>query len=454
LVWLISPEDTALSLQAVTDWRVLLFAISAAGLTCIVFGAAPALRGTRGEPLAAMKSGGRGMTAGRERFSFQRLMVLAQISISLVLLVGALLFVRSFRNLLTFNPGMRESNITVAFLGFWQSDLPPERWMNFEKELLDDIRAVPGVLAAASTTNVPLSGSSWTHDISIGPVEGWSKFTWVSPGYFETMGIPILSGRGFNRDDTASSPRVAVVNEMFVHRYLAGRNPLGQTLRTSPEPNYPATVYEVVGVIPDTRYSDLRGQTPPMTFAPASQFPGQGPWAHVMIYSNASSAAITAAVKRALADQHPDVLAEFTDFQKQIQDGLVAERLMATLSGFFGVLAVLLASIGLYGVISYMVVTRRNEIGIRMALGASRGNVVGIILRQMTVLLGAGLGIGVVLASAATRAGSALLFGLRPNDPPTFAGAAAILIGVALLASFVPAQRASRVDPMVALRYE
>jgi putative ABC transport system permease protein len=454
LVWSFSTEGAEANLQMVTDWRVLLFAAGAAAFTCVVFGIVPALRATRAEPISAMKAGGRGTTGGRERFSMQRLLVVTQVSVSLVLLVGALLFVRSFRNLMTFDPGMRESGITDAFLGFWQSNLPKERWADFQRELLEEVRSVPGVLNAATTTNTPLLGGSWQHGVHIGSQEGNSKFTWVSPDYFVTMGIPVITGRGFRQNDTASSPRVALVNETFVRRYLNGANPIGQTLRTSPEPDYPATVYEIVGVIPDTKYNDLRGETPPMTFAPASQFPGQGPWTEVMIHSNLAPAAVAAAAKRVIAEKHPDVVTQFADFQREIRDGLVEERLMATLSGFFGLLAVLLAVVGLYGVISYIVAMRRNEIGIRMALGASRGDVVGIIVRQTLVLLALGVGVGVLLALVAVRSASSLLFGLQPNDPLTFAGASALLVTIALIASFLPARRASRVDPMVALRYE
>jgi predicted permease len=454
LVWSFSTEGAGVILQTVTDWRVLLFATGVAAFTCVVFGIAPALRATRAEPISAMKAGGRGTTGGRERFSLQRLLVATQVAVSLILLVAALLFVRSFHNLMTFDPGMRESGITDAFLGFWQSNLPRDRWADFQRELLEEVRSVPGVLNAATTSNVPLLGSSWEHGIHIGPQDGNSKFTWVSPEYFETMGIPVVKGRSFTQNDTASSPRVALVNETFVRRYLNGTNPIGQTLRTSAEPDYPATSYEIVGVVPDTKYDSLRSQTPPMAFAPASQFPGQGPWTSVMILSNLNPAAVAAAAKLRIAEKHPDVVTQFADFQSEIRDGLVEERLMASLSGFFGLLAVLLAVVGLYGVISYIVAMRRNEIGIRVALGASRADIVGIILRQTLVVLALGLGIGVVLALVAVRSAASLLFGLQANDPLTFAGASALLITIAMIASFLPARRASRVDPMVALRYE
>jgi len=455
LVLLFTTEERVPLLDLLTtDWRVLSFVVAVGLLTCIIFALAPALRSSGMQPGAALKAGSGGTTADRSRFSLQRFMVVFQVSVSLVLLVGALLFVRSFRNLVKVDPGMREHGITVAFLGYWQSPLAKERWADFQSELLEEVQAVPGVLSAATTTRVPLDGGSWEHGVRVGSIQAMSKFTWVSPDYFATMGIPVVKGRGFMKDDTATSPRVALVNQTFVRRFLAGANPIGQTLLTSPEPDYPATRYEIVGVIPDTRYKDLRTETPPMTFAPATQFPGQGPWCHVIIYSNLPPATIMATVKRFLAEKHPDVVAEFSDFQKQILDGLVTERVMAMLSGFFGALAVLLATIGLYGVISYIVVMRRNEIGIRMALGASRGNVVSLVLRQTVFLLATGVAIGVVLALAASRSAGSLLYGLRPNDPWTFLGASGLLIAVAFVASFVPASRASHLDPVVALRYE
>ncbi|HXM42166.1 MAG TPA: ABC transporter permease [Bryobacteraceae bacterium] len=454
LVWAISTEGSSVNLDTAIDWRVLLFAAGVAILTCAAFGVMPALRAANAQPAAAMKTGGRGTTAGRERFSLQRVMVVTQISVSLVLLVAALLFVRSFRNLMTFDPGMRESGIVTGFLGYWQSNLPPQRWEQFERELLDEVRTTPGVLDAATTTNTPLSGSSWEHGVRIGPVEGNSKFTWVSPEYFDAMGIPVVRGRGFSQNDTAASTRVAVVNQTFVRRFLRGADPVGQTLRTMREPNYPSTVYAIVGVIPDTQYNDLRGETPPMTFAPATQFPAQGPWMVVMIHSNAPPAAIGATIKRRFAAKHPDVITEFSDFQKQIRDGLTPERLMAMLSGFFGVLAAVLAMIGLYGVISFLVARRRNEIGIRLALGAERGQVVAMVMREAGRMLAIGVVMGVALSLVAGRGAGSLLFGLKPYDPLTLVGAAALLAVIAAAASFVPARRASKLDPMVALRDE
>ncbi len=446
--------DGSVDLSVSTDWRVLLFTVAVATVTCLVFGIVPALRATAAEPVSAMKTGGRGMTGSRERFSLQRFMVVAQISVSLVLLVGALLFVRSFYNLITFNPGMREAGVTLAFLSFPHANLPREGRAEFKRQLLNEVRSVPGVLNAGTITNVPLIGGSWGHHIRIGSAEGDSKFTWASPGYFETMGIPILQGRGFTDRDTASSTRVAVVNPAFVRRFLNGANPIGQTLRTSPEPNYPSTVYQIVGIIPDTKYESLRGETPPMIFAPASQYPADGPWTAMMIRSNLPQAVLADSLRHRIAEKHPDIIFRCNAFDAEIQNGLVRERLMAMLSGFFGLLAALLAMVGLYGVISYIVARRRNEIGIRVALGAARVQVVRMVMREAVLLLAIGLSIGTVLSLIAGRSAKSLLFQLESYDPLTLAVAAGLLTGIAALASFLPARRAAQLDPMAALRCE
>jgi predicted permease len=454
LVMLFSTENNVLRLDLSLDWRILFFVAAVAALTCLIFALAPALRASGLDPSHALKSGSWGTTADRSVFSLQRAMVVVQISMSLMLLVGALLFVRSFRNLVTMDPGMRERGITTAFLGYWQSNLPPERWPGFQRELLEQVQSVPGVESAATTTRIPLDGGSWEHGVRVGSLEGNSKFTWVSPDYFETMGIPIVRGRGFTKEDTATSPRVALVNQTFARRFFASEDPVGQTLLTGAEPGYPATTYQIIGIIPDTRYSDLRGETPPITFAPATQFPAQGPWSSLVIHSSMPSRVVMAAVKRSMAEKHPDVVAELGDFQRQILDGLVMERVMAVLCGFFGMLAAVLAAIGIYGVISYITAARRNEIGIRMALGASPGSVLNLILRQTGLLLAAGVTMGVFLAAIAARGTGSLLYGLEPNDPATFLMAGGLLAIVALLAAGVPARRAALLHPSAALRYE
>jgi hypothetical protein len=277
-------------------------------------------------------------------------------------------------------------------------------------------------------------------------------FTWVSPSYFQTMGIPLLAGRNFNENDTGTSRRVVVVNQTFVYRFLNGVNPIGQTLRTSPMPNYPSSVCEIVGVIPDTKYNDLRGATPPMAFGPDAQFPAQRPWTAMLIYSDLSPTLVIESVKDRIAQKHPEILSRYQIFQAKIQDGLVRERLMAMLSGFFGLLAALLAAVGLYGVVAYIVTRRRNEIGIRVALGANSGQVIGMVMREAGVLLIAGLLIGLALSLAAGRGASSLLFGLKSYDPFTLALAIVLLVAIGAASSFLPAFRASKLDPIAALR--
>jgi predicted permease len=268
------------------------------------------------------------------------------------------------------------------------------------------------------------------------------------------MGVPLLAGRDFDESDKRSSPRVALVNETFVRRYLYGQNPMGKIIRTTAEPGYPEAEFEIVGVVRDTKYSELRDPVPPISFAPAAQFPDPAGWTVLFVRYSSPPAAVMSAVREKLVAVIPTMTIEFHVLENDVQNGLVRERMMALLSGFFGAVAALLAMVGLYGVISYIVAMRRNEIGIRMALGASRGSVIRIIVRQTLTLLGVGVGSGLVLAMAAARGANSLLYGLQANDPLTLLSAAGFLSAVALAASYIPAYRASRVEPMNALRYE
>jgi predicted permease len=454
VVRLLSTEKDPLFLATTIDWRVLSFTAITAVSTCLLFGLAPAFRSSETQPGAVLKSGGRGMTAGRQRFSFQQTLVVSQIAFSLVLLAGALLFVRSFWNLKTLDPGFRESGILRAYLYFRRLDLPPERYETFKQKLLEQIRSIPLVESAATSTHVPLDGGYFSLAVRSANVQADSMFTWVSPAYFRTMQIPIVAGRDFTDRDTTQSPPVAIVNQTFVRQFLGGGNPLGKTIRTQNEPHYPETEYQIVGLVKDTKYGGLRDEIQAEAFAPAQQYPEKYYFTHVFIRFSSTPAAAISAVREKLGPLYPEMKIEYHPFQTEIQNGLVRERLMALLSGFFGALAALLAMIGLYGVISYIIGLRSNEIGIRMALGATRQDVVGIILRQTLVLLALGVGIGLLLTVAATSGARSLLYGLRPTDPLSLIGAALFLAVVALAASFWPAYRATRSDPMKALRYE
>jgi predicted permease len=457
LLSFLTTEGNPLRLDLSSDWRGLAFTASVAVFTCIVFGIAPALRASQIEPVAAMRSGGRGLT-NRERFSFQRFFVIWQIAISLALLVGALLFVRSFRNLISLDAGFRQNGILFVDTDFEQLSLPRERLVSFQTNLLEQIRSIPQVESAATSTCKPLAGPCWNLGVRApgaqGEQEGGSRFTYVSPEYFKTMEIPVLAGRDFNNFDTATSRQVALVNETFARRFFANRNPVGALMRSVAEPNYPETLYEVIGVVKDTKYANLREDIPPIAYVPEAQHPSPWPWAGIVIRSSAPLNEVINQVRRKVGDLSPEITVGFKVFETQIREGLIRERLMAWLAGFFGILAAALAMIGLYGVISYMVLRRRNEIGIRLALGASRADIVLLILREMAALLLVGLGIGAVVSLAATRSAGALLFGLAPHDALTLIASACLLAAVAGLASFLPALRASRVDPMVALRHD
>jgi len=455
LVHFLSTGSNPIQLGIGLEWRVLLFTAALTISTCIFVALVPAFRSSRAQPGLVLKTGSRGTTAGHERFSFQRLLVASQIAVSVVLLVGALLFARSFWNLVTLDPGFREEGILVTYVDLKRLELPPERHVPFIRDLLAAVKTVPQVESSATSTHIPLNSNSvWNLGVRVNGAEGTSKFAWVSPEYFETMQIPLLTGRGFNDRDTQTSPHVAVVNEAFTRRYLAGMSATGKTIRTNAESGYPETEYEIVGVVRDTKYTDLREPTPPMAFAPADQFPDERPWAVLLIRFSSPPSVAIAAVKEKISQISPAIKTEFHIFETDIENGLGRERLMALLSGFFGALAALLAMIGLYGVMSYIVAMRKNEIGIRIALGASRGSVIGIIVRQTLVLLGVGLGAGLVLSMAAARGANSLLYGLQANDPLTLFSATGFLAVVALAASYIPAYRASRVDPMNALRYE
>ena len=451
----LSTTDYTIQLSIVTDWRVLLFAAGVAVLTCIVFGTLPAMRGTRVDPIRSLKSGERGVAGNRERFSVQRLLVVTQIAISLVLLVGALLFVRSYRNLMTIDPGFRESGITVASFGYREEKITPENEAAFKRRLVEDVRSVPGVQNAAGTTNVLLSGSTWTHGVRVGGADGSSRFSYVSPSYFATMGIPQLTGRGFAETDRADTPYVLIVNQAFVRTYFGTKEPLGQLVQVMPEPQYPARTYQVVGTVADTKYNDLRKQLEPMAFVPIDQLPVtvQGPWMQMVIASNDGPATVIA-IRRKIATEHPEMILQFRDFQQGIRDGLVGERLMAMLSGFFGVLAALLVVVGLYGVLSYFITQRRNEIGIRIALGAHRWQVIGLVLRDTASMLAIGVVVGTMLAVVAGRAATTMLFGLKPYDAATLVFSILLLAVIAVLASCLPALKASRLNPVDALRCE
>ena len=441
------------------DGRVFAFAAALGIVTCVLFGLTAARRSAFTNPGVALKSDTRSGGAGRERFVFQRVLVTLQIAASLVLIVGAMLLAQTFRNLVTLDPGFHTEGVLTAFVNFARLGLPPERRQPFMQQFLDRLEALPEVESAATTTNIPLFGSSWTMGVRIlgAPVErrGSSKITFTSPGYFRTMRIPLLRGREFTIKDDKASGGVAIVNQTFIQQFLNGMDPIGQVFQTGQEPGYPVASYEIVGVVADTKYSRLREDIRPIAFVPAAQAPSPRDGAAIVIRAAGATAVVPEAVRRLVADvDSRAALGGISVYDTQIRETLVQERLMAALSGFFGPLAMVIAAIGLYGLVSYIVSTRYHELGVRVALGATRASVLGLVLRQSITLVGCGLLIGVPAALLATRWMTSLVFDVSPRDLRTIAAAVVTLAAVAIGAAFIPARRAASVDPIVALRVE
>jgi predicted permease len=380
------------------------------------------------------------------------------VALSLVLLFSALLFTESLRNLLIDDPGFQAKGVLVARLDFTRLQIPVDGRTAFKRQLLDRIRVIPGVDEAADTNIVPLGGSGWNNMVWIDGHDSTgqqdSNFSSISPNYFNTLRIPVIAGRDFNDDDTSQSPRVAVVDETFAKKIGLGPNAIGARFRREATPSSPEQVYQIVGLVKDTKYHSIRRPVEPIAYLALAQDKDMENDMNVLVRSRLPMDAVEQAVRGTLHDVSSGISFDFGGLQDQIQQSLLAERLLATLSGFFGALAVVLAMTGLYGVMSYTVTERRTEIGIRMALGAQRTNITAMILGKAATLLGVGLVLGAGLSLAAASAAGALLFGLKPRDPVTLAGAALLLAVITVVASLVPSVRAANVNPIDSLRAE
>jgi putative ABC transport system permease protein len=436
---------------------VLGFTTAITFLTCALFGLTPALRATQVAPGAVLKTAGRSATGGPSRFGLRRVLVVSQIAMSLTLVVGAILFSRSLQKLATLDAGFTQNGVLEIDLDLTALHLPAERRAEFKRFVLQQVRAIPGVDSAAEAGIVPLSGDGQNRQVLVNKagqvVEGKSELNEVSPLYFATWRTPILAGRDFDERDTLTSPLVAIVNEAFAKKYLTGTNPVGVTFRVKRE-NKESGPFQIVGLVKDAKLYDLREEFLPTMFMPVAQKERPEQDETILIRSQASLFSLISALKSEVQQISRGIDMDFTPFDKLVEVSLLRDRLMARLSGFFGILAGLLATVGLYGVIAYMVERRTSEIGIRMALGADRGSIVRLVLWEASVLLGVGLLIGTLLSLAGSRAAATMLFGLKPTDLVTYVLAAASLSAVAGLASFLPARRAAQLDPMAALRNE
>lgn len=453
MIALFETSVDPIQLDLAPNGRMLLFTSGLALAVALLSGLAPALRAMSCDPGETLKSGSRGLTGDRRRFTTQRALVALQVSISVVLLSGALFLVGTFRKLVTLDPGFRTRGILLASFDLTKQHFNSQQSKRAAQSILDHVRAVPGVEAAAATTMFAIDNGSWTLGLT-GSLDGWSKFTWVSPGYFATLDTPLIAGRDFTTSDSEGAPAVAIVNDAFVRRYLTGVNPIGATFRSAREPGFPETEYRIVGISRDTRYSNLRDDPPPQTFAPLAQHPSYGPPAALYIRSSAPANAITAAITQRINASHPGVAVSINVFETWIMDSLRRERTLAVLSGFFAVLAAALATIGLYGVIAYISISRRNEVSVRMALGATRAGIVRLLMLDAARPIAIGIALGLAGALTFARAAGSLIFGTSPYDPLTYSIATAILAAVALLGSYLPTRRASRADSLATLNVE
>jgi putative ABC transport system permease protein len=458
LVGMLTTNDNPLFIETGIDWRVFGFTAGVAILTCLLFGLTPALRATRTDPQAAMKASGRGLTSDRERFGLRRALVISQIALSLVLMTGGLLFVRSLRNLLTNDPGFREDGVLIASIDISRLNVPVSARGEFYRNVLERVRATPGVQQAATANIVQASGYGWNESVEIPGLRKHDRmvpwFDRVSTDYFAAMGTPLLAGRDFDERDTPTSPEVGIVNQEFSKKFLGGANPIGRQVRVLTGPGEPQRIYQIVGLVKSSKYASLRDNFVPTVYVAASQERKPSDGSNFIIHSSVPPASLMSAVRKTLLDQDAGMSIQFQVYRTQLRESLLQDRLMATLSGFFGFLAALMAAAGLYGVMSYMVARRRNEIGIRMALGANRTRVLKLVLREAGVLLLFGLAAGTAVAIAVTRIARSMLFGLEPGDPLTFSLAILMLAAIAAMASLLPAIRASRLEPMAALREE
>jgi putative ABC transport system permease protein len=426
-------------------------------LTCILFGLAPTIRATRRQPGTSLKQAGRSTTSGRERFGLQRMLVVAQITLSLILLVGSLLFVRSFQTLMTLDPGFRSNGVLTAAIDFPPAAVPEDRRLALDTEILKELRAIAGVDSAAAVTQPPVTGGYSNNSIHIDGdkvEQRLSDFNWTSEGYFQTMGIPLLAGRDFTpHDDNASVP-VVIVDNTFASKFLGGANPIGRTLYVPPEPGQPIKRFTIVGLVGRSKYQDMQSDFQPIVYQPIRQRDKQFSGIWFVIHSSLPLASTIKQVNHAIGSVNSRLTVDLQSLPTLIDDSVRREDVMAKLSGFFGILALILATVGLYGVMSYIVTHRRSEIGIRLAIGATPKSILAMVLKQSMVLLAAGLAAGAILSFLCSRWAQSLLFQVQANDPAIIVAAALVLGAVTIAATLIPARRAANLDPMTTLRDE
>jgi predicted permease len=462
--------DHFIPVSAAPSWPVLAFALAVSIATGLLFGIAPSWVAAHADPVEALRGANRSVGGGRGWT--QRSLVIGQAALSLVLLSAAALLARSLHNLEHQDFGFETGGRYVAVVNPTLGATKPEQMPMLFRRIVEQMRQVPGVRMASAALYAPMTGDSWNDAIRIqgqpepGPKDdvgaGWAR---VTPGFFETLGSRTLLGRTFTDQDTRATRPVAVVNQAFVRRFLKGKSPIGAHF--GPGKIAYASRYEIIGVVRDIRYMtyDYNQPVRPMYWLPEDQsvtwddpmFTGGEIWSHslynLVLWAPGNPPGLAQNVRRALASVAPDIAMESLDSYDAILGAdFQQQNMIATLTMLFGGLGLLLAAVGLYGVLSYSVEQRTSEIGLRMALGADRGQVVRLVMRGALLQVGVGLAIGIPAAVAAGRLMSGQLFGVRAWDPLMLAAASAVLLAAGLVAALLPARRAAAVDPMVALR--
>jgi predicted permease len=450
------------ALDLTVDWRILAFTAGAAVLTALLFGVVPALRAGKVEPNEALKDGSRTVAGTRSRALGQPLVVV-QVALSLVLVVAAGLFLRTFATLTQQHLGYDANGLLLVSVGAQKSGVDEPRRAEMYEEVRSAAEHVTGVSGAALAAIPPLTGGGWNDAVEapgeIPPASERDREPWfngVSPGWFHTYGVKLVAGRDFTTADRAGAPPVVIVNQALAERFFGGKNPLGRTLRQPFHGPGDAAKppWQIVGVVTDAAYESLRETAPPTLYLPFEQTEARSwPSAVVTVRSSTGQPSqIVKAVASAMTAAAPSASLTFNELNEQISGLAVSERVVALLSAFFGALALLLASVGLYGVTSYGVNSRRTEIGIRIALGADTSSVVLLILRRVALLVGLGIAAGALVSLWASKYVGSMLYGLDARDPVTFAGAAVTMALVGALSAWLPARRATRIDPCEVLR--